>query len=134
VKVFMFFHILLYRLSKGAIGGTIGGNPILLLSTIGRRSGKRYTTPLMYMHDGADYILIASAMGAAKHPSWYFNLQSHPQTMIQVGTTTIAVEAHEATGTERQRLWDRLLVIAPFLAKHEQKAQRTIPVIVLRPK
>lgn len=134
MNTIMFLHILLYRLSKGKLGGAIGGNPILLLSTIGRRSGKRYVIPLMYMLDGANYVLIASAMGSAKHPSWYFNLQAHPHTTIQVGNTTIAVEAFEATGTERQQLWSRLLDIAPFLTRHEQKAQRTIPVLVLQPR
>jgi len=130
----MFLHTLLYRLSRGLIGGSIGGNPILLLATIGRRSGKQYTIPLAYVPDEGAYLVIASAMGAPKHPAWYFNLLAHPHTTIEVKNARIAVEASEVVGAERQRVWPKLLAAAPFLPRHEQKAQRTIPIIRLRPR
>ncbi len=133
MRLFMLLHAALYRLTKGRLGGVIGGNPLLLLHVTGRRTGKHYTIPLMFIRDGDAFVVIASAMGAPKHPAWFLNLLAQPRTTVQVRGTTVAVEASEAQGEERRRLWQRLRAPAPFLDRHEQKAGRAIPVVVLRP-
>jgi F420H(2)-dependent quinone reductase len=133
MRLVMALHALVYRLTKGRFGGKIGANPILLLSVVGRRTGKRYVAPLGYMPYGDAYVVPASAMGAPKHPEWCLNLRANPRTTIEVGGSTIAVHASEAAGQERQELWDRFLRTAPYLVRHEQKAKREIPLVILRP-
>jgi deazaflavin-dependent oxidoreductase (nitroreductase family) len=129
----MLIHTLLYRLTDGKLGGKMGGGPILLLSVLGRRTNKLYVAPLMYIPYGTAYVVIASARGAPKHPAWALNLRTNPRAIIQIEDATINVEASEAAGPEREELWARLLDVAPFLAQHQEKTQRTIPIVVLRP-
>ena len=133
MRLVMLIHTLLYRLTDGKLGGKMGGGPILLLSVLGRRTGKLYVAPLMYIPYGTSYVVIASARGAPKHPAWALNLRANPHAIIRVKDTTIAVQASEAAGQEREQLWAHLLDVSPFFAQHQEKTQRTIPVFVLRP-
>ena len=111
----------------------MGGGSILLLSVLGRRSGKLSVVPLMYLRDGATYVVVASNMGASRHPDWALNLRANPHGLMVVGDAAINAKASEADGPERDRLWSELLKISPFLAQHQQKTSRTIPIFVLRP-
>ena len=109
--------------------------PLLLLTTTGAKSGKRYTTPLMYIPDGDRLIIIASNAGAAKHPDWYHNLVAHPEVTIEFGTKTYETTASVIQGTERQQLWSWIGEQYPFFVDHQAKITRQIPLIALsRPK
>ena len=122
-------HTRLYRLT----GGRVGGMTNLLLTTTGRRSGEPRTVPLTYMADGERYVLVASNGGADRHPAWWGNLRHTPRATVQVGGTTLEVDAAEAGPEERARLWPRLKTMKPFYAMYEQLTDRRIPVVILRP-
>ena len=126
-------HTFLYRLTGGKLGGRIGKGPVLLLETTGRTSGKRRTTPLLYVADGDRLVIIASKGGAPRHPDWWLNLERNPRTQVQVGRRRMTVEAEEVTGPERERLWARLLEIYPSYQDYQRRTARQIPVIVLQP-
>lgn len=107
--------------------------PILLLTTIGRKSGKRYTTPLVYLADGDDYVIVASNGGQARLPNWWLNLRQNNQAHIELGKKELRVSARQASPEERQRLWPRVIA---YHAGHEQYQERTpylLPLIILHP-
>src|SRR5579863_9232885 len=95
-RVFMQGHVSLYRLTSGAIGSRAGGRSLLILTTLGRKSGKERDTPLFYFPDGEHLIVIASNGGAPKHPTWWLNLQANPQAKVQIRGRIIAVTARQA--------------------------------------
>lgn len=123
-----------FRAHRGKSGGPMEGRPLLLLTTTGAKSGQLRTTPVMYIPDGDHLLVIASNAGAATHPDWYRNLLSHPEVTVEVGNETFKAIAAVAEGSERQRLWTRVVELYPFFADHEAKTTRQIPVIVLRRK
>lgn len=123
----------LYRSSNGRIGGKIGNNPVLLLTTTGRKSGRQRTVPVMYFMDGADYVVTASAGGAAKNPGWFSNVRSKPQATIEIGRRRINVVGEVASPEKRTELWTRLLEIAPGFANYQKRTSRVIPMVILRP-
>jgi deazaflavin-dependent oxidoreductase (nitroreductase family) len=124
-----------FRANEGRVGGRFEGLPLLLLHHTGAKSGKRYINPLAYQADNGRYVIFASKGGAPTNPGWYYNLRANPDTTIEVGTETIPVNAKEATGKERERLYSRQAARIPAFAAYEQKAGgRTIPVIVLDPR
>ena len=105
---------------------------MLLLDHIGRKSGRKTTSPLIYAEDGDDLVIIASFGGAQKHPAWWLNLRERPTTNVQVLGEKRQVAAHEAEGEERERLWRKAVeVYAPY-EEYQTKTSRRIPVIVLR--
>lgn len=129
-------HTRVYRLSGGRLGGTFPGGgkpPILLLDHVGRRSGTPRTTPLIYLEDFADLVVVASYGGAPKHPSWWLNLRAAPETTVQVGAERRRVRAREADGEERERLWPRVVGIYLDYAVYQERAARRIPLVVLSP-
>jgi deazaflavin-dependent oxidoreductase (nitroreductase family) len=109
------------------------GSPVLLLETIGRKSGKKRTTPLLYLPDGRNTVIVASKGGAAKHPAWWLNLRANPETAVQVGPRTLEMRAEETTGEDRERLWRRLVAMYPGYADYQRRTDREIPVVRLRP-
>ncbi len=133
IRMVMAVHVFIYRLTSGKVMGKFGNNPILLLDTVGRKSGKQRTTPLMYLRDGKNYVITASNGGADAHPGWYFNLKSNPKTIIQVLGEKIPVTVQEAPTKERNRLFAQLTATAPQFKGYEEKTKRTIPMMVLRP-
>lgn len=131
-------HTLAYRASRGRLGKNlrIGAGfrkpaPTLLMNHIGRKTGKTFTTPLIYMTDGADVIVVASAGGRDEHPQWYRNLITHPQTHITIGSERRIVTAHAADAGERTRLWPRLVETYSDFDSYQQWTDREIPVVVL---
>lgn len=124
-------HRGLYQLSNGKIGGKMGQMPILLLTTIGRMSGQERTLPLGYIIYDEQLLVVASALGQAKHPAWYINLRANPRVTIRRGATTEAMIASTATGAERERLWSRLTTDFPFFIEHQRKTAREIPIVLL---
>ncbi len=131
-KQFMRFQIFMYRRSGGKTLGRVRGMPVLLLTTVGRKTGKQHVTPVMYLRDGENYVVTASNNGADKHPGWFVNLQSNPQTTIEVGNMTRGVLAHQASPEEKKRLWTQLVEQAPFFEDYQKKTTRDIPMVILQ--
>ena len=125
-------HAWLYSKTGGRVGHRAGHITNLLLTTTGRKSGEPRTVTVTYMADGDSYVLVASNGGADRHPVWWLNLRGNPRAQVQVGNRTFAVEATEAEGAERVRLWTQLKQYNPFYAQYEQITDRSIPVVVLR--
>jgi deazaflavin-dependent oxidoreductase (nitroreductase family) len=129
-----------YRRTRGRVGGKwrLGAGfrkpvPTLLLDHRGRKSGKAFTVPLLYITDGADVIVVASQGGLPKHPQWYLNLVAQPDTQLQIRAERRPVRAATATAEERARLWPRLTAAYADFDKYQGWAEREIPVVILRP-
>ena len=118
-----------FRTHRG--GGPMKGRPLLLLTTIGAKSGQRRVTPVMYIPNGDNLLVIASNAGATAHPDWYRNLLAHPDVTVEVGSETFEAIATVAEGSQRQTLWNRVVEQYPFFADHQTKTPRQIPVIML---
>ena len=132
-KLFTGFHRALYQFSGGRLGSRFGKMPMLLLTTTGRKTGKPRTTPLTYLSDGRDYVLIASNGGKDWPPAWFGNLAVHPEAAIQVGRMMIPVTASVADAEQRGRLWPIVLKRYPNYAGYASKTSREIPLVLLHP-
>jgi deazaflavin-dependent oxidoreductase (nitroreductase family) len=122
-----------FRTNQGRVGGRFEGSPLLLLHHTGAKSGKSRINPLAYLSDGGRYVVFASKGGAPTNPDWYHNLKAHPNATIEVGTETIDVVASEATGEERERLFQIQAERVPQFAVYQKQIERLIPVMVLTP-
>ncbi len=123
----------LYRASGGRIGGRVGKAGVLLLTTMGRRSGKARTVPLLFVPDGDGFVIVASLGGHDAHPAWYRNLRANPVAAVQVGRTTTRVESHEVGAEERERLWPILVATYPAWGEYRTRTAREFPILALRP-
>lgn len=115
-------------------GGDIEGmhrDRLVLLTTTGVKSGQRRTTPMMFHREDDRLYVIASNVGAPRHPDWYLNLAAHPQVTVEVGDETYDARAEPLQGQERERVWAMLKENYPFFAEHEAKTDRIIPVVAL---
>jgi F420H(2)-dependent quinone reductase len=126
-------HVWVYRRSGGRFLGRLGGQPVLLLHTTGRRTGRTRTTPVQYLADGDTFVIVASNAGAARPPAWYLNLRANPHARIRVSARTIDVRAQEAAGQERVALWQRLTAANRYLERAARKAGRDLPLMALVP-
>lgn len=126
-------HTQLYRISGGRVGHRTGSITNLLLTTTGRKSGRKRTCPLSYLEDGGRYVLIASNGGNQKHPAWYGNLKANPHATVDVGPKRVEVVATTASGDERTRLWNAAVRSNPQYSIYESITPREIPVVVLTP-
>jgi deazaflavin-dependent oxidoreductase (nitroreductase family) len=126
-------HVRAYQESGGEVGYLWNGVPTLLLSATGRRTGRKLTSPLIFVRDGDDYLIVASMGGAPRHPSWYLNLQANPQAEIQVKDQTLAVVARTASASEKPRLWKLVTEVWPNYDVYQSRTNRDIPVVVLSP-
>ena len=128
-------HARIYRATNGRIGGRMPGLPsLLLLEHVGRKSGRRRTTPLVYMPDGEDMVIVASKGGYPRHPGWLHNLRAHPDAVVQIGSRRIAVRAREADAEERRRLWPRAIEHNPHWGRYRERTEREIPLVILEPR
>jgi deazaflavin-dependent oxidoreductase (nitroreductase family) len=125
--------VAVYRLTRGRVFGRIGRQPVLLLRTTGRRSGRPRTTPVQYLRDGESFVVVASNAGAARPPAWLLNLRAEPHARVQVRSEARDVIAREATEEEHARLWERLTAANRSLDKVAQRAGRRLPILVLSP-
>ena len=126
-------HAWVYRCSGGRVLGRMGGQPVLLLQTTGRRSGRTRTTPVQYLADGDTFVVVASNAGAVRPPAWYLNLRANPHAQIDVGGRSVDVRAQEAAGQERAELWQRLTAANRYLERAAGKAGRELPLMTLVP-
>jgi len=121
----------LYEGSGGTEGTTMRGVPVIVLTTLGAKSGKIRKTPLMRVeHDGA-YAAVASKGGTPEHPVWYHNIVAHPGVELQDGPVRREMNARELTGEERDLWWSRAVEVWPDYAEYQKKTDRQIPVFVL---
>jgi deazaflavin-dependent oxidoreductase (nitroreductase family) len=123
-------HVRVYRETGGERGYHWRGTTILLLTTEGRSSGEERTTPLIHRTDGDRWVVVASKGGAPANPSWYENLQAHPDVTIQVHGDEIPVGATTAEGEERSRLWALMTEVWPAYDEYQTRTEREIPVVV----
>ena len=122
-----------FRANQGKVGGPFAGAALLLLHTVGARTGQPRVNPVMYQPVGGSYAVFASKGGAPTHPDWYHNLLAHPQVSAEIGTQTVPLVARVAEGAERDRIWATQKRDHPGFADYETKTTRQIPVIVLDP-
>jgi deazaflavin-dependent oxidoreductase (nitroreductase family) len=119
--------------SGGTEGTELQGKPVILLTTIGAKTGKIRKTPLMRVEHNGEYAVVASLGGAPKHPVWYHNVKAHPRVELQDGAVTKDYEAHEVVGDEKAVWWERAVDAWPDYANYQKKTDRQIPVFVLTP-
>lgn len=133
-------QVWVYRKTNGRVGGKwrIGAGfrkpvPTLLLEHRGRKSGKLFTVPLLYLRDGQDVVVVASQGGLPNHPQWYRNLVARPDTTVQIGGERRPVRAVTADAQQRSRLWPRLVELYADFDTYQSWTEREIPVVVLQP-
>lgn len=126
-------HRVLYRATRGRAGSRVQG-PILLLTTVGRRTGRPRTTPLLYLNEGAGWAVIGSYGGDPRHPHWWLNLKADPSAAVQIRSAKFLVRASEASGGERDRLWQGFVAMFPGYQRYEKRTTRRFPIAVLEPK
>jgi deazaflavin-dependent oxidoreductase (nitroreductase family) len=130
-------HTLVYRATGGAIGHRVpGAFSMLLLDHVGAKSGRRRTSPLVYIPDGDGLVVVASKGGNPKHPGWYHNLRSNPVTTVQVGSEKRRVHARVASAEERKRLWPKAVEAYGPYRDYQLRADRVgreIPLVILEP-
>jgi deazaflavin-dependent oxidoreductase (nitroreductase family) len=124
-----------FRANEGKVGGHFEGAPLLLLTTTGAKTGRRHTTPVMFLPGEAGTLYVfASKAGAPTNPDWYHNLLAHPEVTIEVGTDTHHVVATPLEGVERDQRYAAQAENYPGFAEYQQKTSRVIPVVALAPK
>ena len=134
-KTLLGTHQWLYEHTDGRVGAKLGGRPMLLLRTVGKRTGTPRTAALLYVRDGEHYAVIASKGGDPKHPGWFHNLTAAPDVEIQVARQRIPVRARVAEGDERARIWALAnKVNKDGYNRYQSRTDRAIPVVVLEPR
>ncbi len=134
---FMGAHTFLYQRTGGRIGHTIPGVPgkMLLLDHVGAKSGTKRTSPLLYVRDGEDIVIVASKGGFPRHPAWYHNLLANPDTTVQIGSKHLQVHARVAKPEERDRLWEMAVKAYHGYEDYAVRSKgREIPLVVLEPR
>ena len=130
-------HAQLYEASDGRLGTWIGppflGQPALLLSVTGRKSGLTRTTPLVYFEDGGNYIVVGSDGAARRDPQWWKNLQENPRATVRIGRSKFPAIASLATGAERDRLWQIGIAKNPIWSRYQTQTERSLPIVILTP-
>jgi F420H(2)-dependent quinone reductase len=119
--------------SGGTKGLTLSGKPVVLVTTLGARTGSLRKTPLMRVEHEGSYAAVASRGGAATNPQWYFNLVAHPMCELQDGQVRKDYRARELTGAEKAVWWGRATEVWPAYDEYQAKTNRQIPVFVLEP-
>lgn len=131
VRVLSALHRAVYVASGGRVGGRIAGMPVLLLTTEGRRTGRRRTVPLTYFEEGGAIVLVASYGGRPHNPAWFENLVSAEEGEVTIGRERRRLRARRATEDERRRLWPRVVATYSGYAAYQAKTSREIPLAVL---
>lgn len=120
-----------FRANGGKVGGQFAGTPMILITHKGAKSGRAYTTPLVYTRDGDRVVIVASKAGAPNNPDWYHNLAANPAVTVEIGTEKFEARARVTFGEERERLFNAHAKMMPQFNEYKSKTSRQIPVIVL---
>jgi F420H(2)-dependent quinone reductase len=126
-------HLIVYRLTGGLVGGRLVRNDMLLLTTTGRRTGKRHTVPLLYLEEGDTLVVIASFGGRPYHPQWYLNLVADPSVTVQRLSRRLPHRARTADPEERSWWWPRVVAAYDGYRAYQDRTDREIPVVLLDP-
>ncbi len=132
-KFFTGANVFIYQKTRGRLGSRMGRQSVMLVNTIGRKSGKQHTTTLSYYRDRSTYLVVASNWGKENHPGWYYNLMQNPRTTIQVGPDIIRVEARQAQEEEYNRLWELVTRQNDQYVQYQAEMKRKIPIVILTP-
>lgn len=133
IKWFMRINAFFLRITNGRIGGKLGKQTILLLETIGRKSGQPRVIPIAYFFHEGKYLIVESNWGKDTHADWYWNLKKQPRAILQVNGQRITVDAHDAEGKEYARLWKFVTEKhSPYL-QYQKMTKRRIPIVVFQP-
>jgi len=124
-------HVERYSETDGEEGHDWQGTTVLILTTTGRRSGQRRSTPLIYQPHGDDYLVVASKGGADEPPAWYLNLQDDAQVTVQVKGDRFAAQGRTADGEEKPEMWAKMAAAWPDYDEYQKQTDRDIPVVVL---
>ena len=127
-------HVFFYKISGGRLGGRMHKIPVLLLTTTGRKTGRKRTTPLLYARDGNRLVIVASNGGRPLDPSWWMNLKHNPIAMVQIKDVKQTIYEQRAIGSEKDRLWQIMTSLYPSYDDYQKRTNREIPIVVLRPK
>jgi len=133
LKIFMGANVFLVRISRGRLGTKLATQRVLLLHTVGRKSGKPRVTPVAFFQREDSYFLVASNWGKDHQAAWFYNLMNQPKTVIEVDGRTLPVEAHQTKGEEYDRLWKYAIQHHPPYRHYQEMTARHIPIIVLLP-
>jgi deazaflavin-dependent oxidoreductase (nitroreductase family) len=133
LKYFARTHIWVYRSTNGLIGARLLWFPAALLTTTGRKSGERRTTPTLYLRDGHRVIVPASFGGRAENPAWYLNLKANPAVEVQIRDERLQMSARDATDAERAQYWPQLIKMYPPYRDYREATDRKIPLVVCEP-
>ncbi len=131
IRLFSWIHRVVYRLSGGRVGFQLFGAPVLLLTTKGRKTGKARTSPLLYLEESSNWVVVGSNAGDDRHPTWWLNLKAHPVATVQIGNTVKPVRAREASEEEKSLLWPRFVDMYSDYETYRQRTTRKIPVVIL---
>ena len=135
IKAMSIANIWVYRLSGGRIGGRfLRGAPVLLLTTVGRKSGQPRTAPLLYLEDGENLVIVASKGGMSHHPVWYLNVEANPDVEVEIGAQRRKMRARRASDDEKAKLWPRLIAMYRDYDDYQARTDRNIPVVLLSPR
>jgi F420H(2)-dependent quinone reductase len=133
IKWFTALNAFLLRTSGGRIGSKLGSQTILLLHHTGRKSGNAYVTPIAYFDYEGKYLVVASNWGREKQADWFLNLKAQPRAEIEIRGKRIPVEAHEAEGSEYERLWKFATEKHPPYRSYQEMTSRRIPIVIFQP-
>ncbi len=120
-----------FRANKGKVGGAFEGAPVLLLTSTGAKTGRKHTTPVMYLADGDRLLVFASKAGAPTNPAWYHNLLANPEATVEVGEEKFQAKASVLQGEERDRFYEEQASLYPGFREYQEKTSRVIPVVAL---
>lgn len=135
IRILSTLNVFVFRFSKGRLGGRfLRGAPVLLLTTIGRKSGERRTAPVLYLADGERFVVVASKGGFSTHPLWYKNLESNPNVEVELRGEQKKVTARCASDAEKRVLWPKLVAMYRDFDDYQARTQRKIPVVILSPR
>ena len=121
-----------FRANGGKVGGAFAGRTLLLLHTVGAKSGESRINPVAYVSDGDRLVIIASKGGAPTNPDWYHNIVANPLVTVEVGTETFQARAEVSVEPERTRLYDKMVAVMPGFAAYRERTTRVIPVVILK--
>ncbi len=125
-------HARVYRMTGGRIGHRFPGvPPMCLIDHVGAKSGKKRTSPLLYIEDGENVVIVASKGGYEKSPAWFYNLRANPDTTVQIGSEIRPVKARVASQEERERLWPKAVDVYPSYQQYQDRTTREIPLVIL---